>query len=223
MVTTQELEGQSAIINHEVSSTSDLGYDGLVAPGINLNVAGLPGSGGGGGFSGNVIINESDGASLVRETAIGDWGTVDSYSVHLAVPVAAGTKVYVTVSAARSPQEEQDDAGQGDSVLVSTDPADFDRAVLEHGLPVNVRNRAVVLVFDSTNWNQPQTVYVAAANDSQAEGKRVVAVSHSVQAVITDAGANTDATPGTTHSMTPRRRRRSPTTTASRCATCSSP
>jgi len=47
-------------------------------------------------------------------------------------------------------------------------------------------NRAVVLVFDSTNWNVAQTVYVAAANDSQEEGKRVVAVSHSVQAVVVD-------------------------------------
>ena len=133
-----------------------------------------------------MIIDESDGASLVRETASGEWGTVDTYTVRLAVPVAAGTKVYVTVSAARSPQEEQDAAGRGDSVLVSTDPASFVRDVVQNGVPQTVRNRAVVLVFDSTNWSQAQTVYVAAANDSQEEGKRVVAVSHSVQAVVTD-------------------------------------
>ena len=157
-------------------------------PGINLNVAGLPGGANGSGFSGNVIIDESDGATLVRETAAGEWGTLDSYSVRLAVPLALGTTVYVTVSAARSPQEEQDDAGQGDSVLVSTDET-FVRDVVENGIATTVRNRAVVLVFDSTNWNQAQTVFVAAANDSQEEGKRVVAVSHSVQAVVTHAAA----------------------------------
>ena len=188
VITTQELEGQSGFINHQASAIGDIGYDGLIVPGINLNVAGLPGGANGSGFSGNVIIDESDGASLVRETAAGEWGTLDSYSVRLAVPLALGTTVYVTVSAARSPQEEQDDAGQGDSVLVSTDET-FVRDVVENGSATTVRNRAVVLVFDSTNWNQAQTVFVAAANDSQEEGKRVVAVSHSVQAVVTDAAA----------------------------------
>ena len=73
-------------------------------------------------------------------------------------------------------------------MLVSTDET-FVRDVVENGIATTVRNRAVVLVFDSTNWNQAQTVFVAAANDSQEEGKRVVAVSHSVQAVVTHAAA----------------------------------
>ncbi|MCB1998993.1 MAG: LEPR-XLL domain-containing protein, partial [Rhodoferax sp.] len=188
VVTTQELEGQSGVINHEASSVGDLGYDGLLVPGINLNVAGLPGGGNGGLFGGNVIIDESDGMSQVRETASGEWGTVDSYTLRLAVPVAAGTRVYVTVSAARSSQEEQDAAGKGDSVLVSTD-LDFVRDLVRNGDPVTERNRAVVLVFDSTNWNVAQTVHVAAANDGQEEGKRVVAVSHAVQVAVIDAAA----------------------------------
>ena len=186
IITTQELEGHSAIVNHQVSSIGDLGYDGLLVSGIDLNVAGLGAQGGGAGFSGNVIIDETDGSSLVRETATGDWGTVDSYSIRLAAPVAAGTKVYVTVSAARSPQEEQADVGTGDSVLVSTDPNDFTRSVQQDGVLTDVRNRATVLVFDSTNWDQIQNIYVAAANDSQEEGKRVIAISHSVQAVADD-------------------------------------
>ena len=190
VVTTQELEGQSGVINHEASSIGDLGYDGLLVSGINLNVAGLPGGDSGSLFSGNVIIDESDGMSLVHESATGDWGTVDSYTMRLAVPVAAGTRVYVTVSAARSLQEEQDAAGHGDSVLVSTD-ADFVRDVVRNGLPLAERNRAVVLVFDSTNWNIAQTVHVAAANDGLEEGKRVVAVSHNVQAVVVDGAAST--------------------------------
>ena len=55
-----------------------------------------------------------------------------------------------------------------------------------------MRNRAAVLVFDSTNWDQAKTVYVAAANDEEEEGTRNVAVSHTVQAVITDPTADTD-------------------------------
>ena len=192
VITTQELEGQSAIINHEVAALLDPGYDGMIANGINLNVAGLPSDSGDGGiFSGNVIIEESEGSSLVRETATGEWGTVDSYTVRLAVAPAAGTTVYVTVSAARSPQEEQEDAGKGDSVLVSTSE-DFVRDIILNGDPTTVRNRAVVLVFDSSNWDKAKTVYVAAANDEQEEGKRTIAVSHSVQAVVTDASADTN-------------------------------
>jgi hypothetical protein len=96
--------------------------------------------------------------------------------------------VYVTVSAARSPQEEQDAIGKGDSVLVSTDPNDFTRSVPQDGVTNDVRNRATVLVFDSSNWDQAQNIFIAAANDSQEEGKRVVSVSHSVQAVAEDSG-----------------------------------
>ncbi|HLL19927.1 MAG TPA: hypothetical protein VK439_14190, partial [Rubrivivax sp.] len=184
VIATQDLEGHSAVINHEASAVGDPGYDGLAVTGINLNVAGLDGGGGGGGLSGNVIINESNGSTLVRETASGIWGTLDSYTVQLAVAPAAGTRVYVTVSAARSAQEEQDAAGRGDSVLVSTDAASFVRNLQQDGQPLAERNRAVVLVFDASNWNQAQTVHVAAANDGLPEGKRTVAVSHSVQAAV---------------------------------------
>ena len=108
--------------------------------------------------------------------------------MRLAIAPTAGTVVYVTVSAARSPQEEQDDAGRGDSVLVSTDSASFTRSVTRDGATQLVRNRSVVLTFTAANWNVAQNVYVAAGNDALAEGRRTVAVSHSVQAVITGAG-----------------------------------
>ncbi|HLL12666.1 MAG TPA: hypothetical protein VK570_16505, partial [Rubrivivax sp.] len=184
IISTQDLEGHSGVINHEANAIGDPGYDGLAVTGINLNVAGLIGGGGGGGLSGNVIINESNGSTLVRETAGGIWGTLDSYTVQLAIAPAAGTRVYVTVSAARSAQEDQGATGRGDSVLVSTDAGSFVRPVQMDGQTVDERNRAVVLVFDASNWNQARTVYVAAANDSLAEGKRTVAVSHSVQAAV---------------------------------------
>ena len=40
--------------------------------------------------------------------------------------------------------------------------------------------RTLVLVFDPSNWNQDQTVWVTAVDDLLAEGPRVVTVSHSV-------------------------------------------
>ncbi len=99
-------------------------------------------------------------------------GTVDTYTVRLAV---AGRGGHQGLRHRQRGALAAGGAGRcrpGDSVLVSTDPASFVRNVVQNGVPQTVRNRAVVLVFDSTNWNQAQTVYVAAANDSQAEGKR---------------------------------------------------
>src|SRR5213075_1368201 len=43
-----------------------------------------------------------------------------------------------------------------------------------------VPNRTLVLVFDSTNWQQDQTVWVTAVDDKLAEGPRVVTISHTV-------------------------------------------
>jgi hypothetical protein len=43
-----------------------------------------------------------------------------------------------------------------------------------------VPQRAVVLVFDQSNWNVDQTVTYGAVNDSRPEGDRVYAISHSV-------------------------------------------
>jgi hypothetical protein len=161
----------------------------LLATGIDLSIAGEPITATPGGLSsfGNVIINESGGDTTVRETSSGDWGTIDSYTVQLAVAPAAGTKVYVTVSAARSPQENEQ-AG-GDSVLVSTDPTTFEHTDIVNGIATIVRDRGVVLTFDSTNWNVAQTVQVAAANSTLAQGKRTVVISHSVVAEVTDATA----------------------------------
>ena len=162
----------------------DIGYDGLIASGINLNVAGLPGSAAAADSAATSSSTSPTARAWCARPPAATGAPSTRYTVRLAVAPAAGTKIYVTVSAARSPQEEQDAAGKGDSVLVSTDRASFERTVVVNGVPRTERNRAVVLVFDSTNWNQVQTVYVAAANDSQAEGRRVVAVSHSVQAVV---------------------------------------
>ena len=113
--------------------------------------------------------------------------SLDSFTVKLAAqPVCAsgvtGTacKVYVTVSAAMSPQEEQ---SNGDTFLVSTTDVStdsFNRHITLNGADVPVKKRAVVLVFDATNWDTAQTVYVYAVDDARAEGDRVVTASTSV-------------------------------------------
>ena len=69
------------------------------------------------------------------------------------------------------------------TILVSStgaSPGDFLHPVLIDGQTVNQPIRSLVLAFNSTNWNTPQTVYVKAVDDSVAEGQRVVVISHSV-------------------------------------------
>ncbi len=188
VVTTQDLGGESSFINHEVQSL-DLNYNGLLTTGIDLSIAGEPLAAVPGGLSsfGNVIINELGGDTSVRQTSSGDWGTTDDYTVQLAVAPTLGTTVYVTVSAALAPQESQQSGG--DSVLVSTDPAEFEHTDIVNGVPTTVRDHSVVLAFDSTNWNVAQTVHVAAANSTVPQGQRTVVISHSVVAVVTNAAA----------------------------------
>ena len=120
-IVAQELEGRSGLINHQVQSADDEGYDGLLAPGLDLHVADP--------VLGQVVIEEADGATVVREGGPQD---VDTYTLRLAAQPTA--PVYVTVSAARSAQEEAD-AG-GDSVWLRTagDPASFLQTVMINGV-----------------------------------------------------------------------------------------
>ena len=71
----------------------------------------------------------------------------------------------------------------GETFLVSTNPASpdtFNRTITLGGNPMAVRQRAVVLVFDATNWNTPQAVYVFAYDDTRPEGERVAIAAQSV-------------------------------------------
>src|SRR5207248_372184 len=140
------------------------------------------------------IIDESGGASDgftdVREGGPG-VGYDDTYKIYLAHAPKDGTHVYVTVSGAMSPQNEHgnngllnsgdiiDTLGTGDSLLVSETAADYNRHIILNGVAKDVPKRAIVLVFDSSNWNLPQTVNVRAVDDSADEGDRVVTISHS--------------------------------------------
>ncbi len=167
----RELEGVSASVEHLVKALNDLGYDGLIAPGLDLNVASPK--------EGVVVITESDGFTSVREGGPVD---TDSYTVKLAA-APIGT-VFVTVSAARSNQQERDGAPAGDTMLVSTTLASFFRPIVLNGAPVLVPKRAVVLAFDATNWNVAQTVFVRAVDDLRSEGDRVVTINHSTIAPL---------------------------------------
>ncbi len=174
-----------------------------------------------------MIITESGRPARRCDEADAAVSGFDTYNVRLGIAPAAGTKVYVTVSAARSNDEE--DAQGGDSVLITTSTAaapttplllrDVDgdgvadgyyREIFVDGQQTFVGNRTVVLVFDSTtNYQQDRTVYVVAAPDTLAEGERVVTINHAV-----DAALSNPATP-----RRPRSKRRSTSSTRSRCAT----
>lgn len=184
-IVVRELEGVSGAMDHRVISADPL-YNGLVVDGFDYNVASSQ--------EGIVVIEESAGFTSVREG--GGTTAVDSYTVRLAKALAAGQVVYVTVSASRTTQEEEDDSfanpaplpnGKGDSIWLSTTPpgavvedADFQRDVLIGGPPATkVANRAVVLKFTAGDLG-PKTVYVYAPDDTRAEGDRVVVVQHSV-------------------------------------------
>jgi hypothetical protein len=212
-IITRELEGVSGAVDHLVGSGDAL-YDGLVVDGLDYNVT-TDGEG-------LVVIDEgADGFTAVRE---GGPRQLDSYTVRLARELVMGEVVYVTVSAARSPEEESSDTlvnpaplpnGEGDTIWLATGlPAmydltqtdattallrrDFQREVEIKGttpytdsLAVEIdgtthyfASRGVVLTFDHTNWDDLQTVYLYAPDDTRAEGDRVVVVQHSVIAPV---------------------------------------
>jgi hypothetical protein len=163
-VFSRDIEGSSGAINHLVTS-GDWAYDRLVIDGVDLSVA-RP-------TQGIVIIVESAGSTQVLE-----GGTWDSYEVVL--QKASTEWVYITVSAARSSQEEED-AG-ADSVWITDDPASFERTYTDYHepgtQPHRVPKRAIVLAFRPGETTK--TVYVRAPQDTAAEGDRVVVISHSV-------------------------------------------
>ena len=73
-------------------SSADLSFDGILAPGLSLNVAGVDPN------AGSVVIGQIDG------TTVYEGGAGDSYTIKLAgTAPASGTVAYVTVSAAQSP------------------------------------------------------------------------------------------------------------------------
>jgi hypothetical protein len=98
-IITRELEGVSGAVDHLVTS-DDILYNGIVVDGLDYNVVR--------DGEGLVVIDEGiDGFTAVRE---GGPNEFDDYNVRLGRKLTGDEVVYVTVSAARSWQEEQDDS-----------------------------------------------------------------------------------------------------------------
>ena len=195
-VVSRDINGTSSTINNRVTS-QDEAYKNLVADGIDLSVA-RPNQG-------QVIIDENvPGDTSLGFTDVTESDTLasqDFYGVYLAHAPAPGTHVYVTVSAAMAPQEQHsnpgllsppsgdiiDNLGIGESILIggslttaALTPANYDRDIILNGTPVHVPARAIVLEFDTSNYNKEQIVHVAAPHDGLAQGDRTVAISHTV-------------------------------------------
>ena len=112
---------------------------------------------------------------------------MDSYTVVLADKPTSN--VYVTVSAAGSPQDQRPDANglsaatvylcAGAMASCNTD-ASFYRTVYLDGVPTNLPSQTLVLVFTPSDYNTPQTVTVAAADDTEPQGTITTAISQSV-------------------------------------------
>ena len=156
-IVSRDLEGISAVINHQVTST-DPAYDNLPAEGVDLHVA-TP-------ASGQIVIEESGGATTVGEAG----ATEDSYDVSLAA--APTDDVYITVSAAGSPSEAG--ALGAATLLVSIDGgATFQPA-------------AVLTFAAGTPAGTKKTVTVKAIDDVAPEGDGLVIVSMSSRSLDDD-------------------------------------
>ncbi|MGU3646985.1 hypothetical protein ACLBXX_18660 [Microbacterium sp. C23T] len=190
-IVTRELEGISGAVDHIVLS-DDPRYDGIVVDGVPYNLA-TP-------ETGVVVIKEHGTSTSVREgTTTGPIRETDYYTVELSH--APTSNIFVTVSAALSPDEEARDTfdnptgfgltdGAADTIWLCVDTfpygdqcnsiGDFQRHYVRNGVVVDEAGRAVVLTFTPGNWNSPQRVYIRAYDDLRSEGDRTVVVQHSV-------------------------------------------
>jgi hypothetical protein len=204
-IVTRELEGATGTVDHLVRS-SDVLYDGVVIDGFDYNVARDD--------SGLVVINEeaagdtSQGRTVVGEESLLADQYADFYTIRLAQ--APTDVVYVTVSAARSFQEERDIdpiTGQpydlnpdfltdalGETVWLSAvDPTggatpggatvtdlDFQRTVVINGVTAYISQNAITYAFTAANYANEVGVYVFAPDDDRSEGDRVTVIQHSV-------------------------------------------
>jgi len=188
-IVVRELEGLSGTVDHLVRSAADPGYDGLTSDGIETNTVR--------GGTGLVVIEEPDGFTAVRE---GGPVAIDAYTIRLATAPTAS--VYVTVSAAQSPQEEAANAASlnlanlaqglptgaghtiwlctGSSATACDDASEFRRFVYLNGVLTPVDSTALVLEFTPTTWDVAQWVWVYAVDDARSEGDRVHVVQHTV-------------------------------------------
>lgn len=156
-IVSYSVEGRSSFVNHSVLSDDDA-YNGIFVNGVSLNVASQ---------SNGAVTVDTGGTMLVDED-----GLTDQYELGIGVPdanVAAGTVAYVTVSAARaSSSDEEKTANEAASILISVDNVNFYESL-------------VLTYTQGLDWNQSNTIYVKAIDDSGAEGQRQYVINHSVR------------------------------------------
>ena len=196
------LEGQSSVINHSILSDGPVrGAGGRRCRDDRGRRRQWPGP----YPRGLRIDGTEDGYSVVRE---GDFG--DRYEISLKSGHCRGGRASISRFQLRASSDDEDAwdptdpprifldrngdgvPDGGDSILLGTADGDFDDTIPVNGVDESVPTRDAVLVFDSTNWSDAQTIWIAASDDSLAEGERKVVISHSVQAV-NDTGSDQEA------------------------------
>ncbi|HMC67647.1 MAG TPA: hypothetical protein VKJ07_00700, partial [Mycobacteriales bacterium] len=120
----------------------------------------------------------TDGQSMTLTAAPSVPGT---YTAFLSRVVNRGLYTgSVAYDSARGTLTRTDGTSWLDDGVALPGVTDYFRHIVVNGVPTDVKQRAIVLVFTPDNWMTPQTVDVGAVNDARAEGDRVVVTSHSV-------------------------------------------
>jgi len=177
--------GTSAVINQSILTYAQWCQD-LTIPGVSLSVAQAT--------DGPVVITQPVAGLSVSETGSGPIGTVASYDVRLAQQPNCGAApsctVYVTITAELGTLLQRTGSPLGDSLLLAlganpspgttTASSAFYQHVVINGVPVDIPQRALVLVFNSSNWNIPQVVSVGAMNTPLPSATQVYELSSSV-------------------------------------------
>jgi len=152
-IVSNDLMGSSSTITHTIV-TQDPAYKKTAVRDIVLRMLSDESSA--------AVITEYPTTQVDESIDEDDVRRKDTYNINLAKKPE--DVVYLTVSAPVSSQEEYDSGGR--TIELSTDGVNYDFAV--------------VLVFDETNYDQNQTIFVRASSDAFVEGDRYVEVSHNI-------------------------------------------
>ncbi|HEY3486388.1 MAG TPA: hypothetical protein VGK49_13445, partial [Ilumatobacteraceae bacterium] len=208
-IVTRELEGVSGSIDHRVVSigpNGDVLYDGLPVDGLDYNLA-TPDSGqviiGDEGDEGTSVRERSPGESSTIpqiDSYSVKLAAQPTHNVYVTVSAARSTEVEFNDKFSNPeplvggvPANSLSD-GPGDSIWVCTGAApagdgtpsadcdelhEFQRHKIVNGQLVDENNRALVLTFTPSDWDEKQWVYVFAVDDARSEGDVVTVVQHS--------------------------------------------
>ncbi len=120
-IVSNQVTGNSGVINHGSHSEVDTEYDGAIIPGIAVTIAGAANASG--AATGAIVIAETDGSTSVTENALNGLGAFDEYTIAMALDRTqyVGALVYLTISAAAASTGNRDSQNrQGASVEISS-------------------------------------------------------------------------------------------------------